>query len=110
MAKQKCENCQREFTRMEVIKTAHRGFSRITCPQCGTKHTILEHFKVIIPIILIFPIIPLYLLVTPILGLTPNQMLICGTILVLIGIVILPFIVKFGLPENLDHPDHPKNL
>lgn len=100
MAKQKCENCQREFTRLEVAKTGLRGFQRITCPKCGTMHKVMEHYKVIIPIIVIFPIIPLYLLITPWFGLTPNQMLISGVILLIISICILPFIVKFEIPDE----------
>lgn len=100
MAKQKCENCNSEFSRKEIFKTSVRGFRRITCSKCGTTHKILEHYKVIIPCIVIFPIIAFYLIVAPFLHLTPHQILFYGVVLLVISIAILPFIVKYGLPED----------
>lgn len=107
MAKQKCERCGRPFSRLEIFKTAYRGFQNITCPNCGTKHTVLEHYKVIIPCVITLPVIPFYLLISPYLKITAQEMFLYGLVIVILSLCTIPFFVKYEIPDN---PKQPKEI
>ncbi|WP_078428270.1 TIGR04104 family putative zinc finger protein [Alkalihalobacterium alkalinitrilicum] len=100
MAQQKCESCGTVITKKEIQKSLLKGYRPIPCSNCGTVHQIKEMSKLIIAMIVTFPIVFFVLLLSTALGLSGIQTTVVGVIMLVITILSLPFIAKYELAEN----------
>ncbi|WP_209123840.1 TIGR04104 family putative zinc finger protein [Alkalihalobacillus sp. BA299] len=100
MAQQKCDNCGQVITKKEIQHSLLKGYRPITCNNCGTVHQIKEISKLIIAMLVTFPVVLLVLLLSTAIGLSGIQTFVVGLIILAITIVSLPFIAKYELAKN----------
>ncbi|OLO37892.1 hypothetical protein BTR23_13210 [Alkalihalophilus pseudofirmus] len=100
MAQQKCENCGTIITKKEIQKSLLKGYRPISCSNCGTVHQIKEFSKLVIAMLVTFPVVFFILLLATALGLSGIQTTIVGCIILAVTILSLPFIAKYELEEN----------
>ncbi|MDE5416300.1 TIGR04104 family putative zinc finger protein [Alkalihalobacterium chitinilyticum] len=100
MAQQKCESCGHEITRKEITKSLLKGFSPITCSNCGKVHLVQQISKLIIAMLVTFPIVFFLLLLSTAIGLSGLQTTVVGVILLAITLFASPFIARCEPAEN----------
>ncbi|OLO37015.1 hypothetical protein BTR23_14845 [Alkalihalophilus pseudofirmus] len=100
MSKQSCTKCGHEFLHKEVVASLRKGYRPITCGSCGEVHLINDLSKLIIAMVVTFPIIFLLLFITSVFSMSALQILITGAIVLAISIFSVPFIAKYETEEN----------
>ena len=100
MAIQKCDNCKHHFSRKDIQKSFFKGFRPLNCPSCHTIHQIKDESKLIIGMIITFPIIFFILILSSVLGLSPIQTFVIGLVILGSILFMLPYIAKYQEKTN----------
>jgi CXXC-20-CXXC protein len=100
--KQKCDQCGKEFSWMEIEKSLVLAYKPIQCRDCGTKHFIKFSSRNIISLLAVLPIILFVSIIAPILSLSINPAILIGVFIALMISGFFPFIVKYEANDDMN--------
>jgi CXXC-20-CXXC protein len=94
LVKQKCHECSKEFSWMEIEKSPVLAYKPIECRGCGTKHYIKLSSRKIISLLIVVPFMLFVIYFAPIFSLSITPAILIGVFITLIISCLFPFIVK----------------